>query len=238
MQASIEHIFFFLFFIKIWEYWKITCESLNLPFFLNNEYVAGVGVKYIFIDESGDLGEKGSKHMLLVAVIIDEKNKNKLEKVIKNIKRRKFKRELKKNTEIKTNLSSHELILYILNLLNDIELELEILVLNKKQIKKFAKDKHKIYNKLTGILIENIKCDTNLFIIIDRSKGKLSLQLDFNTYIMKKINSKHKIKILHDYSQNHIGLQIADIIAWSYFQKHEYENCKFTDIIDKKEIII
>lgn len=103
-------------------------------------------MKYIFIDESGDLGEKGSKHMLLVAVIIDEKNKNKLEKVIKNIKRRKFKRELKKTTEIKANLSSQELILYILNLLNDIELELEILVLNKNKIKKFGKSKHEIYN--------------------------------------------------------------------------------------------
>jgi len=195
-------------------------------------------VKYIFIDESGDLGEKGSKHMLLVAIIIEEKNKIKLEKVIKNIKRRKFKRELKKNTEIKANLSSHEMILYILNLLNDIELELEILVLNKNKIKKFGKDKHEIYNKLTGILIENIKCNTDLFIIIDRTKGKLSLQLDFNKYIIQEINSKYKIKILHDYSQNHVGLQIADIIAWSYFQKYEYKNCKFTDIINKKEIII
>ena len=50
---------------------------------------------YMYIDESGDLGEKEgcSKHIVISALLID--NPAPLERIIKNMRRHKFKKELR-----------------------------------------------------------------------------------------------------------------------------------------------
>jgi len=58
----------------------------------------------MYIDESGDLGLKGSKYLVLSALMID--NPKELKRIVKNMRRNKFKKELKKAIEIKANKSS------------------------------------------------------------------------------------------------------------------------------------
>ena len=76
----------------------------------------GAKMQYVFIDESGDLGLKGSKYLVLAALIVEDSRK--LEKLIKNMRRNKFKKELKKAAEIKANKSSEEVRSYMLEKLN------------------------------------------------------------------------------------------------------------------------
>jgi len=101
-------------------------------------------------------------------------------------------------------------------------------------------DKHKLYNFVAGKLAEHIILeDADLSVRIDKSKGKQFLRDDFNNYFEKKINEKstlRKIEIYHSYSHAWAGLQFADVLAWSEFQKVEHKNREFLDVlkIEKK----
>jgi len=194
--------------------------------------------RYIYIDESGDLGTKcgSSKFLVLTALeIIDFKE---LDRIIKNMRRNKFKKELKKANEIKANSSSSAVILYMLKKLNEVSgAKIYHIALDKSKLysKYLKEEKHKLYNFVAGKLAKNLSCDNSNFEIkIDKSKGNLFLQEDFNKYFEKRLkegNSNIKCKIEHSYSHSWSGLQFADILAWACFQKFEYDNEKYLNEI-------
>lgn len=190
----------------------------------------------MYIDESGDLGQKGSQYLVLSALLVD--NNKSLERIIKNMRRNKFKKELKKAMEISANSSSKDVIKYMLAQLNGIKgTKVFYVVLEKKKIfSDFLKnDKHKLYNFVAGKLASNIALqDLDIEIKIDKSKGKQLLQQDFNAYFTKKLNEKcHaiKCKIEHSYSHSLAGLQFADVLAWACFQKFEHQDSSYIDLI-------
>lgn len=57
--------------------------------------------RYVYIDETGDLGKKGSKYFIITAIWVDSPSL--FDRLIKNIRRHKFRKELKKAHEIKAN---------------------------------------------------------------------------------------------------------------------------------------
>lgn len=75
-------------------------------------------LKYMYIDESGDLGGSGSKYMVLAALLAE--NPRDLDRIIKNMRRNKFKKELKKAIEIKADKSSYAVRKYMLQKLNNV----------------------------------------------------------------------------------------------------------------------
>jgi len=101
------------------------------------------------------------------------------------------------------------------------------MILEKKKVKSdlFLNDKNILYNYIASKLAKNILFDdTNFEIIIDKSKGTLFLQKDFNVRfkkMLKKDCKNLKCSIKHSYSHNFEGLQFADILAWSCFRKFE-----------------
>ena len=187
--------------------------------------------KYLYIDESGDLGTKQSstRFLILTALMVD--NPQELDRIIKNMRRNKFKRELNKASEIKANSSSADIIIYMLKKLNEVSgAKIYHIVLDKSKLySDYLKEKkHKLYNFIAGKLASNLALDDCRFDIrIDKSKGNLFLQEDFNGYFKKRLEegSPNSIcKIEHSYSHAWSGLQFADILAWSCFQKFEYGN--------------
>ena len=194
--------------------------------------------KYIYIDESGDLGTKkgSSRFLILTALMVDKPEE--LDRIIKNMRRNKFKKELKKAMEIKANKSSKEMICHMLKRLNEIKnAKIFYMVLEKKKIisEYLVNNKHKLYNYVAGKLAKQIPIhDMDVEIRIDKSKGKQLLQQDFNNYLLKILKEKEnlgEIKIYHSYSHSWSGLQFADILAWSCFQKFEHNNNAFIDLI-------
>ncbi len=193
-------------------------------------------LNYIYIDESGDLGLKGSKYLVISALIISAPAK--LDRIIKNMRRNKFKKELRKAQEIKANKSSKEIIINMLTKLNDIEgAKVIYMVLEKKKlISDYLKgDKHKLYNYVAGRLARQIVLnETDTEIRIDKSKGKPVLRGDFNNYFLKNLNEKssvRKAEIHHSYSHSWSGLQFADVLAWACFQKFEHDNSFYIDLL-------
>ncbi|MFT4312113.1 MAG: DUF3800 domain-containing protein [Candidatus Woesearchaeota archaeon] len=197
----------------------------------------------LFIDESGDLGDKqgGSQYIILSALLV--KDYTPLDRIIKNMRRNKFKKELRKAQEIKANNSSHELITYMLKKLSEVP-NIKVLhaFLEKKKLrsKYLKKEKNKLYNFIAGKLAANINIQGGVVEVrIDRSKGKQILQNDFNNYFEKKLREGSailKVKIYHSYSHSWSGLQFADILAWSAYQKICLNNSEFADIVPDQEI--
>ena len=193
-------------------------------------------LKYMYIDESGDLGEKGSKYLILSALLVD--NPQLLDRIIKNMRRHKFKKELRKAEEIKANKSSDEIRKYMLTKLNEVtNAKVFYVILEKRKLYSsyLKNDKHKLYNYVSGKLGEQIVLkEIDVEIRIDKSKGKQLLQDDFNSYfskILKERSGIRKIEIYHSYSQSWSGLQFADLISWACFQKFEHNDNQYVDLM-------
>jgi len=194
--------------------------------------------KYIYIDESGDLGlsSRSSKVLVVSALIID--NPKKLDRIIKNARRHKFKNELRKASEIKANSSSHELKVYLiekLNSLEDIQSYHCILWKDNLYSEYLKHDKNKLYNYVAGALAKMIVIDSSMVEArIDKSKSKKVLRDDFNHYFEDNLRQKssiQKVDIFYSYSQSFSGIQLVDLLAWAAFRKFNYGDESYFDLI-------
>ncbi len=190
--------------------------------------------QYVFIDESGDLGMKGSKYLVLAALIVNDFSF--LDKIIKNMRRSKFRKELCNSQEIKANHSSSQIIKHMLFKLSERQNAkvLAIALEKRKVISEYLKNnKDKLYNYVAGKLARNLELsDTIIEIRIDKSKGKHMLQYDFNNYFLRNLKTKNAApKIFHSNSHSWSGLQFADVLAWAYFQKFENQNSEYLDVL-------
>jgi hypothetical protein len=193
-------------------------------------------IKYVFMDESGDLGMEGSEYLVLSALVVD--NPRELDRIIKNMRRNKFKKELHKANEIKANKSSKKLIRHMLVEINKVTgAKICYIVLEKKKLFSYylKHDKHKLYNYVAGKLARHLSLDNvDVELRIDKSKGKQLLQEDFNEYFIKNLKDSSRtgnVDIYHSYSHSWSGLQFADIISWACFKKFEHSNSEYVDII-------
>lgn len=113
----------------------------------------------MYIDESGDLGQKEgcSQYIVISALLVD--NPAPLERIIKNMRRHKFRKELKVFCELKANSLKDDTIKYALRQLNVIKnAQIFHMILDKKKLSSdFLKnDKNKCYNFVAGKLARNI----------------------------------------------------------------------------------
>ncbi|MDR2967942.1 MAG: DUF3800 domain-containing protein [Methanobacteriaceae archaeon] len=184
---------------------------------------------YLIIDESGDLGRYGSKYFIILGILI--KNEKKLGKIIKTLRRNKFKKKLANMHEIKGTNSSSKIIKQILRKLNKLNAKLYCIVFDKEKFP--IEDKNKCYDYLAGLIAEQIKINSSLIIRIDKSKAKYEDINKFNKLFIKKLgfDEKFDVEIHHNHSHKHESLQVVDVIAWSFFQKFERENPEFVDLI-------
>lgn len=200
-------------------------------------------LKYMYIDESGDLGRNDgcSQYIVLSALLVDDPAP--LDRIIKNMRRNKFRKQLKKAQEIKANKSSKALIKHMLKKLNEVKnYKVFHVILEKEKLYSpyLKNNKHKQYNFIAGKLAKNIILEgVDIIIRIDKSKGKRMLQEDFNKYFEKNLRDKsniYKMEIFHSYSHAWSGLQFADILAWAAYQKVGFDNSEYIDLIDNQEV--
>ena len=198
--------------------------------------------KYIYIDESGDLGfsKKSSKYFILSAFVLESPKT--IKKIIKNMRRNKFKKQLKKVTELKASSSSKDVRKYLLEKINAVKnAQIFHIILEKQKVGSLylIENKDKLYNYVAGKLAEIITFDgIDLDIIVDKSKKKIFQINDFNDYfvsILERNPNNPTCDIFHSNSFSFAGLQFADFIAWSMFQKFEKSNSEYNDIIKVKQ---
>lgn len=192
---------------------------------------------YIYIDESGDLG-KDSKYFIISAII--SSNKTDLERIINKINRI-FKKQLRNSNEIKGNNTPNYIIKKILKRLENIDYEAMIIVFNKENKHKIKySNNNELYDIIASELAKMITIKKKTSIIIDKSKTKHSDIKLFDKYFIENLNNNlnFPIEISHLSSTNSKGLQIIDIISWSYFQNYEKNNEEFIKLIKNSNVKI
>lgn len=196
-------------------------------------------LKYLYIDESGDLGfSRGSSEVLVISALLVNDQKR-LDRIIKNLRRHKHKSDLEGATELKANRSSPALRKSVIGKLNEIEdAQAFHIILVKERLRNDALKVHKdkLYNYMAGILAYGIVIDNHdLEVRIDKSKGKQFLRDDFNRYFENHIrenSSIGRLSIYHSSSESFSGIQFADFLAWSVFQKYNWYNCEYTNLFN------
>ncbi len=198
-------------------------------------------MKYIFLDESGELGFKenvSTRFFTITLLVCGVREEQELQRIIKKIRQRTLKKKLKESSEIKWHNSNEDIRIKVLNKLITISLEVLTIILDKFKVYEYLKDKkHKLYNYLSKLILAECSMGDSFELIVDRSKNKRSLREDFDRYI--RTNFKElgfNIPIKHEDSRINGGLQVLDFISGAVFNKYEFNNTKYYDIIKSKII--
>jgi hypothetical protein len=194
--------------------------------------------KYIFIDESGDLGPKGSDYFTIAAISTTEPIK--IERIIHKTRQRFLKKKKNEINEFKANREKPEVRKYILTQLSNQDCEIYVITIPILKVREYLfKKKSKLYNYLCGLLFERIKLpEKDLYVTIDKKENNSLLQLDFNTYLETKLRTRkynlNHIEINHMDSVASRSLQVVDFVAWSANRKFTYDEGEYYKIIEKK----
>ena len=195
-------------------------------------------MNYIFIDESGDLGFKtsSSHYFILVAILVS--NPKKLDNLVKNTYR-KYKRRIYKSNELKATKTPNDINMDIIVKLNKIDNKVFAIVFEKSNIYKldFQNDINILYDILASKLANLREINDKTVIIVDKNKNQIQIK-NFNEVFKKNLNNlkNHPISFIHANSINYKGLQIADLLSWSIYQKYENKNDAFEKLIENKSV--
>ncbi len=201
-------------------------------------------MKYIFLDESGELGFKdsSSKYFVITLLACDEGEMYALRRIIRKVRTKIIKKKIKKYPELKGNNSSDKIRTEVLQRFIKTNSEIFVIILEKSKVYEYLKKKKdKLYNYLSNLILNECSFDTNsICLIVDKSKTNRSLREDFDIYIRKKLSEKnnfHRLLIKHENSQSEACLQVLDFISWAIFRSYEYKDSRFLDIIKNKIVI-
>jgi len=187
---------------------------------------------HIYLDESGDLGFDSSSSKHIVIALLITKTPVHIGRCIKKIRQRKLKKKLKELPEIKFNKSDDHIRELTLTCIAKEPIEIAYIVLDKNQVNP-TRHNHKqdIYNFITGYLMCCLPFEntTHSKMIVDKRIAKKVLRADFDQYVKQK--AAFKVDITHENSMYNQCLQATDFIAGAIFQKYEFEDDRFYDII-------
>ena len=197
-------------------------------------------MNYIYIDESGDLGDKysSSKYFVLAAIVVN--NPKNLNRIIKETKR-KYSDIIGRDLEVKGNKTDRNVLKKILGKLDNIDYEVLAIFLDKQNrynVPGFY-NHNVLYDALASKLAEKIIINSPTNVIVDKSKSKHEEILVFNERFSSSLDNPNNCPIIitHANSIKKKGLQVIDVIAWSIFQSLEHTNYDFVDLIKNKSVI-
>ncbi len=201
-------------------------------------------MKYIFLDESGELGfkERSSKYFVITLLSCDEGEIYELRRIMKKVREKIFKKKMKKYPELKGNNSTDKIRNDVLTRLNRTNSEIFVIILEKSKVYEYLKNKKdKLYNYISNLILNECSLDnSHVSLIVDKSKTNRSLREDFDNYIRNNLNQKNSncnLIIKHENSQKEGCLQVLDFVSWAIFRNYEYKDSKYMDLVKDKIVI-
>jgi len=201
-------------------------------------------MRYLFLDESGELGFKDSstKFFIITLISCDESEIYTLKRIIRKVREKIIKKKIKKYPELKGNNSPDKVRFEILQKFVKTNSEVFVIIIDKSKVYEYLKGKKdKLYNYLANLILNECSLDgKELCLIVDKSKSNRSLREDFDNYVRKNLNEKNhlsKLIIKHENSQNESCLQVLDFISWAIFRNYEHNDSRFIEIIKDKIVI-
>jgi len=135
--------------------------------------------------------------------------------------------------------------LEILSKLVELDVSFSAVVLNKRAVFSHLCTKQQIlHNYIAGFMVDQLPLShqRKIKIIIDKFLTNEHERNNFDNRILRKINetcdkygiSYPDVTVEHASSQSYPGLQVADFIAGSIFNKYERKNNEYYKIIESK----
>ena len=201
-------------------------------------------MKYVFLDESGELGFKSasSKYFIITLLSCDEGEIYDLRRIMKKVRAKIIKKKMKKYPELKGNNSTDKIREDVLKRFAKTQAEIFVIILEKSKVYEYLKNKKdKLYNYLSNLILNECSLeDSHICLVVDKSKTNRSLREDFDNYIRNNLSQKNNncnLIIKHENSQKEGCLQVLDFISWSIFRNYEHKDSSFMNIIKDKIVI-
>ena len=201
-------------------------------------------MKYVFLDESGELGFKStsSKYFIITLLSCDEGEIYDLKRIMKKVRAKIIKKKMKKYPELKGNNSTDKIREDVLKRFAKTQAEIFVIILEKSKVYEYLKNKKdKLYNYLSNLILNECSLEeSHICLVVDKSKTNRSLREDFDNYIRNNLSQKNNncnLIIKHENSQKEGCLQVLDFISWSIFRNYEHKDSSFMNIIKNKIVI-
>ena len=190
---------------------------------------------FIFLDESGDLGEHGTPFFIVALVQVKEASQ--LARIMKKVRQRKLKKKLSQLKELKGFNSSSIVRKFVLEEVAKLDCKIYVLAVDKRRINKDLKERsNKLYNYLCRLLCQTVD-GKNLKLIVDKKYNNRLLREDFNNYLRRELESKGKeVDIEHLESASCQPLQTIDFVAWAANRRFSHNDDSYYSLIQKKVI--
>ena len=121
-------------------------------------------MRYIFLDESGELGfkESSSKFFVITLLSCDEGEIYVLRRIIKKVRRKLIKKKIKKYPEIKGNNSSDKIRIQILQRFIETNSEVFAIILDKSKVYEYLKNKkNRLYNYISNLILNECSLEND-----------------------------------------------------------------------------
>jgi len=196
-------------------------------------------MKYILMDESGDLGTNldlsGTSRHFIITFLITE-NKRVLDKIVKKVYTGLSKTAIKhrKSGVLHAYYEDDITIKRMLSLLAKTNTKIITIRLDKRKMY-FHMEKTALYNHITNTLLN--KClEIKLFSpdeAITFIPSKVYTNVKLNNNFLYSIKNDNNLIVETDVKPPYTekGLQVVDFVSWSLYQKYEREISSYSDII-------
>lgn len=177
-------------------------------------------MRYVYIDESGDLGrsESSSRFVVIAAVVTEEPRR--LEKLVRKVWR--TKQHTHKHGELHAIHATRSTERKLLSLLSATTTEYAYVVIDKVRI---PDNLYEAYYKYLGQ-------------VVDHFLGERIIVVDARDTVRKRIKTLQSLRLEECFrgvefedSRFVRPLQVADFVAWSIFQSVEYGRTEFIDLL-------
>ena len=203
----------------------------------------------VFLDESGDLGfdftKNATSRFFVVAALICQ-DSHSIDKVVKKIFRSFTKTQIRSRHGMlhafKEDKKTNE---HLLRGLAALDISVIVIRLDKTRVYTPMKnERHLLYNYIVNILLDRlvnlhiVPADQPLHVVASQRETSGFLNQNFKSYIT--LNNDHrigpKVEVTITPPSTFKGLQAADCVSWSFFQKYEHGNPTFADLLMSKVV--
>lgn len=194
---------------------------------------------YVFVDESGDLGFNNNASNYYVITFVETSKPKELVNIAKKVRKtlRKKKNDI---PEFKFSGSDNTIRMRFLKHLLKTDATYSAVILQKRMVYNPLRERReKLHNYLAGFLGESLineyEYEPEFNIIVDKFMNKNQID-EFNWYLRRKMSGieESQIRINHEDSRQHAGLQAADFVAGSIFQYYERDIAVYYNLIQPR----
>ena len=182
---------------------------------------------YIFVDESGDFGERGSAYFILM--LLATRDVESVERALRRTRRRKF-RSKRRPEELKGIKMSPGILRYFYRQMEAVSFELVAVVLDKSRRDFRHKDDRRIYALLLCEGIEAFpQISFPLRVYVDRRFSNMEFQIIgayVEGYLRGRIGNRVNLDIHQVDSQRSPGVQAVDLFSRGGFEKYTFGTVK------------